>query len=677
MTAINTATGGGLPEKITDPNGVYTTLSWTPRNWLTSSVLATSAGNLTSSFTYDSAGNLTRTTLPDSSYLAYGYDNAHRPTSITNALSESAAITYDSAGDITQTLLKDASSATKRQHTATFDALGRMLTSVGGQGQTTSFSYDNNGNIISIKDPLNHILYRSVDQLDRVTKIKDQGLSTASISYDSHNRPLTVTDPRGNVTAFTYDGLGNTTQISNPDTLTTTYKFDSAGNLTKQTDARAVVTNYTYDALDRLLTRTYPADSTLNVSITYDQAGHGDGIGHLTSLTDQAGSLSRSYDERGHVTSDARTITGQNYTTGYTFESAGRLSSITYASSGWLISYGRDSAGQISYVSATQPSHSPVNLASYVKHMPFGPASSWTYGNGVTDTRTFDLDYRMTSVRDTGTGDIQYLSYSWNAFNNVTGITDHVNAAKNQSFTYDRTGQITFASGGYGAGSVTYNSNSSRLTAAGLTYTIPGTSNRVKKLALANILYTSSGNITSIGLDVSTYNKANQMALVAISGGVTSGYNYDAFGQRLKLKTNTSPFQVQIYDLSGHMLTETSQAATPVETDYAYMDDMPLSAIQPGAATISALHTDNIGTVQKATDASKTLVWACAYNAFGTCTPSPASITQSLRLPGMINDATGLYHWGFRDYNKTLGQGMEADPLGITPWLAALGLRLR
>ena len=367
-----------------------------------------------------------------------------------------------------------------------------------------------------------------------------------------------------------------------------------------------------------------------------------------------------------------RTITGQNYTTGYTYESAGRLSSITYASSGWLISYGRDSAGQISYVSATQPSHSPVNLASYVKHMPFGPASSWTYGNGVTDTRTYDLDYRMTSVRDTGTGDIQYLSYSWNAFNNVTGITDHVNAAKNQSFTYDRTGQITFASGGYGAGSVTYNSNSSRLTAAGLTYTIPGTSNRVKKLALANILYTSSGNITSIGLDVSTYNKANQMALVAISGGVTSGYNYDAFGQRLELKTNTSPFQVQIYDLSGHMLTETSQAATPVETDYAYMDDMPLSAIQPGAATISALHTDNIGTVQKATDASKTLVWACAYNAFGACTPSPGSIIQSLRLPGMINDATGLYHWGFRDYNKTLGQGMEADPLGIMPWLLIL-----
>src|SRR5262249_31981934 len=94
VTTINTATGGGLPKKITDPNGIHSTLSYNARNWLTSSVIATSAGNLTTSLTYDSAGNLTKTTLPDNSYLSYGYDNAHRRNSITNALSESAAITY-------------------------------------------------------------------------------------------------------------------------------------------------------------------------------------------------------------------------------------------------------------------------------------------------------------------------------------------------------------------------------------------------------------------------------------------------------------------------------------------------------------------------------------------------------------------------------------------------------
>jgi hypothetical protein len=39
------------------------------------------------------------------------------------------------------------------------------------------------------------------------------------------------------------------------------------------------------------------------------------------------------------------------------------------------------------------------SLATSVTHMPFGPVASLTWGNGVTDARTFDLDYRMTSAR--------------------------------------------------------------------------------------------------------------------------------------------------------------------------------------------------------------------------------------------------------------------------------------
>ena len=76
---VNNATAGGRWTKITDPNSVQTKRTYaTIREWPTSSVVLTSAGNLTTSLTYDSAGNLTKTTLPDNSYLAYGYDNAHR-----------------------------------------------------------------------------------------------------------------------------------------------------------------------------------------------------------------------------------------------------------------------------------------------------------------------------------------------------------------------------------------------------------------------------------------------------------------------------------------------------------------------------------------------------------------------------------------------------------------------
>jgi RHS repeat-associated protein len=666
-TTVTQATGGGYPKKTRDPNSVFTTLSWTPRLWLSSSVISTSAGTLTTSWTYDSAGNLTKNTLGDGSYLSYGYDNAHRPTSITNALSESQGITYDSAGDVTQILWKNASSVTKRQHTATYDALGRMLTDVGGVSQTTSYTYDKNGNVLTITDPLSNVRYISSDQLNRPYRYKDALNYLSSIKYDSHNRPLTFTDPKGNATTWVYDGFGDTIQRNNPDTLKTIFWYDPDSNLTGKNETGIHFSSATYDADDRQLTRTYTGDSSLNVSFTYDQNGHFKGVGHLTSVTaDQVGSQSLSWDERGHILSQATTIAGQVYTNTYTYESAGRLSSVKYASSGWKAAYTRDSAGQITAVTDTQPGHSAVNLATSVTHMPFGPLASLTWGNGVTDARTFDLDYRMTSITDHGTANIQYLSYGYDADNNVHTITDNVTPANSITLTYDAINRLIQA-----GGSITYDSNSNILTVGSVTNTVPANNDLMSASNGGYLLYDSAGNMTSVnGGAIQTYSKANRLATV----NTTTSYKYDAFGTRQVVKNGTTPFQVMQYDLNGNLLTETSAAATPVETDYVYLDNMPLSAIQPAAATISALHTDRIGTVEAATNSSKTVVWLCAYAPFGACAPSPASITMNLRFPGQYADPTGFYHNGFRDTFPGSNNNfyLQPDFIGLTgpanPW---------
>jgi RHS repeat-associated protein len=665
-TNVATYKAGGWPLTVRDVNHTLTTLAYSPRLWLTSSVMASSSGNLTTSLTYDSAGELTKTTLPDSSFLSNTYDNAHQLTKTTNALSETANFTFNSSGGMTQTLWKNASAVTKRQHTATFDAMNRMATDVGGVSQTTTYGYDSDSNITKITDPLSHVTNQTFDALNRLSTHKDAELNQTQYTYDAHDRPLTVTDGKSNATSYVYDGWGDIIQQASPDSGTTIYYYDKDSNVTTKKDASIQYTSATYDALERPLTRTYPADSSLNVAFTYDQSGHGSGVGHLTSVTDQAGSLSLSYEQRGLITANNRTISSQAYNTGYTYESAGHLATITYASAGWKLTNVRDSAGQITSITDKPPSSAAVNLATSITHMPFGPVATLTYGNGVTDARTFDLDYRMTSVKDVGTGNIQYTSYGYDADNNVHTVTDNVTAGNDQTLTYNRIDALASATGVYGTvGSVTYDSNSNRLTYGATTYTVPAGSDKMSAIGASSITYSSTGNITGIGTTPTfTWNKANQMATGVLSG-TTSTYLYDAFGNRLKVTVGTGVPSVTEYDTAGNIIFENN---TRVETDYAYLDGFPIAAIQPVAATVSAIHTDHLGTPQFATNSSKTVVFSANYDPNGETTPT-TTITQNLRMPGQYNDATALYHNGARDYlpNFALAGGRyaEVDPLGI------------
>ena len=413
------------------------------------------------------------------------------------------------------------------------------------------------------------------------------------------------------------------------------------------------------------LTRAFPADSTLDAAFTYDQGGHGSGIGRLTSLTDQAGSLSRNYDERGLVTADARTIGGNAYTTGFTYESAGRLSSVTYASSGWLVAYARDAAGQVSSVTAKRPGFSPVNVATSITYQPFGPMKNLTWANGVASSRIFDVDYRMTSLTDAGTGNIQFISYGYDAANNVTGIGDNVTPANNQTLTYDTLSRINYASGSYGTmSSITYDSNSNLTRYNNTGYTVAGTSNQQTKSGSTNITYTSTGGMNAVGASFTmTWNKADQLATAA-AFGTTNAYGYDAFGQRLTSKAGAAPALVQQYGLDG-MLLETAGGTGAVVSDYVWLDGIPIAYIKPSTAVVYPLHTDRLGTPLRGTDATQATVWTANYGPFGSVTPT-GSITVALRLPGQTAvDASPFYRNGARDYYPAVPRYLQPDLIGL------------
>ena len=53
--------------------------------------------------------------------------------------------------------------------------------------------------------------------------------------------------------------------------------------------------------------------------------------------------------------------------------------------------------------------------------MPFGPAKSWTEYNGKSFTRSFDQDYRITSL---ALGTLNTQSLTWDNASRLTGLTE-------------------------------------------------------------------------------------------------------------------------------------------------------------------------------------------------------------------------------------------------------------
>ena len=685
QTTITSHTGGGFPVTIVDPNGVTSNLTYDPRQHLLTSTVMTSAGNRTTTYGYDAAENLTSVTQPDGSGLTYTYDAAHRLTAITDLLGQKISYTLDALGDRTSSIVLNASGTATGQHSNTFDALGRMLQDIGASNQTSSFTYDAVGNMVTATDQASNMTQRSFDALNRLCQITDPASGITRTSYDAHDRPLTVTAPTGVATAYVYDGFGDLIQENNPNTGTTVYNYDSAANRIKRVAATGAVTQYTYDALDRVLTKTFPSDSAENVTYTYDQSGHGSGIGRLTSVSDAAGTLSRSYDQLGNLLADARTTSAAVLTTAYTYDAANRIASITYPSD-TTVSYTHDIMGRITAVAAQPNGGTNTPVVSNVAYEPFGPYAALTYGNGITETLGFDWDYRLTGITDAGTSRLQNLAYAYYSTNNVQTITDAVNSRNSRSLSYDNLQRLSHAVGScavgcYGSFGFTYDKDGNQLSETlGATTTNYGYGTGSDQLATISmrgvvtqaIGYTADGRIASLNPGIQapagqyvtslSYNQSAQLSAVNAAGGALASYTYDGFGQRLIKTVSGSYGEIYQYGQDGMLLEETN-ASGVAQADYIYLNGRPVAVLN--GSTVYYLHTDLLGTPQLATDSNQAVAWKASYNPFGQTSSVSGTITQNLRLPGQYFDLeSGWNHNGFRDYAPGLGRYIEPDPLG-------------
>lgn len=220
----------------------------------------------------------------------------------------------------------------------TYIASGAMTVGyIDANGYEYKYFYDQNNNLIEIKNPLgNSSLFEIDARTNQKAKISDTTgrrwqynwntigklesfISPANgqttFSYNENGLCVSETDPLGHATYYQYsDDKSFLSEIIDPASASTRLEYDKRGNLTKTTDPLGRATIFNYDPLDRLIKTIYSDESF--VEIEYDVAGN------LITRRDSAGrTTSFAYDSHCRLIS---TTFPDNTTQSYTLDAIGR-----------------------------------------------------------------------------------------------------------------------------------------------------------------------------------------------------------------------------------------------------------------------------------------------------------------------------------------------------------------
>jgi|GEM_PF-619231 len=694
VTDIVSVNASGQPTAIDDPNGVRTTLAYDGEGRIKTVTVNPGANQAITTIAYDPVGLITRVTPPDGAYLDYEYDDARRLSAIENAAGERIEYAYNALGNVMSTTVKSGTGAIVQSQTRTYDELGRLMKLIGADLSETTFTYDLNDNVATVTDPRSELFSYAYDGLNRLLKETDPDLGETDFGLDASDDTVSVDDAKNLTTSYVRNGFGDAIRRTSPDTGVTDYIYDERDLVTQMTDARSVVSTYAYDDAGRILSESYPANTTQNVTYVYDATAGGNyGVGRLTSTTDGAGSTSFVYDARGNILSETRVTGTQSYTVAYEYDTGDKATKITYPS-GRIVDLSYDAAGRISGVDMREDAIStPASVLSNITYFPMsGAGSIWslksaTYGNALALAIGHDADGRLKDIDlapAVGPA-VEDLTYGYDLAGNITSITDNLDASRTETYQYDSLSRLTQGTGAYGTIDYTYDLVGNRLTrvwdiggtAYGEALAYGAGSHQLSTVtggggtSVRTMTYAASGQLATDEKDGTTfvydYDDAGRM--VEALNGTTSlaSYAYDAFEQRVEKDDGSSAVHY-VYDLAGRLIAEHDGATGAALREYVYLGLMPaLYVDHSGANPVTYyVHTDQVMRPRKLTDAAGAVLWDRIATPFGDEHTVTGTLTQKLQFPGQIEETeTEFFQNWHRDYDPELGRYVQSDPIGL------------
>lgn len=580
-------------------------------------------------------------------------------------------------GRITTTILNaqgravDVSSPDLASSHYDYDSSGRatsLIRTSGGDTRTQTFHYDSTTGLLSSEtDSLGHTTNYSRDAAGRLTQLNRPDSSAIQWSLDDNDNVLSLTPPSRSAHAFAYT-RDDLLQTSTPPAIggsimgQTNYGYtpDLALQSIQHSDGRTIA--LAYDATSGLLSTETLGSATLTFG--YDASGklasinRSDGVkvtqsfdGPLWTGTNWSGaikgSVSANYDANFWLSS----LTVNNSSTvNFTYDDDGLPAGATDGTSAMTLSRdaktGFVSGSTLGEVTTTQSNNAFGELSAVAANVSAASAFS--------QALTRDSLGRVTHISE------------------ATGTTSH-----ETDYTFDSVGRLTEAMRDGVAIDYTYDANGNRTALAvdGVQTAVGSydAQDRVTSYADASYVFSAHGDLetktSSTGKLSLSYDELGNLmkAVVTNVNGSSKTFNYvvDGFGRRVARQVGGGFDRAWLYRDALRPVSEVDSAG--IFTHYAYLADGGAPDFMIRSGVPYRFVKDHIGSVRLVVNAQTGAVaQSLEYDEFGVVLSDTSPGFQPFGFAGGLYDAaTGLVHFGARDYDASMGRWTNKDPIGF------------
>lgn len=611
--------------------------------------------------------------------------------------------TYDALGRASQMSNPYRAGQTIVWTTLAYDALGRVTFVTTPDNAVVSTAYS--GNIVTVTDQAGKDRQSTTDALGRLTQvIEDPG--TGGLNYST----TYVYDVMGNLKSmtqgsqtrtFTYDSLSRLKSAVNPESGTISYSYDNNGNLMQKTDARSISTTFTYDQLNRVTLMNY-SDVTPDVKYFYDAQtlplgapnfDRGSSIGRRVAVTTggtTAGSY-YGYDALGQTLRRIQQTDSVNHLVEATYNKAGAMTSETYPQvPGYTgrrtVSYSFDTAGRLSSLNTAATTYAAAASVSNIGYAAHGGLASETLGSNLIHALTYNNRLQPTQIKLGTTAaptSILNLSYNYGTTANNGNVLDATNTVgawtTKQIHTYDALNRLDNTQETNGS-TITYWTEDEAYDRYGNRWEINGgipslTFNAANnRITSAGYAYDAAGNLINDTVHTYGYDAENRIKSV---DGVANSYQYDGEGRRVRKYFPLGEQVRFIYGIGGQLIAEFDTVSGGVKKEYVYGSNGLLATIEPVTGTRYTT-SDHLSTPRVVTNSAGAVVSRHDYQPFGEelglvggRTTQQGYIADNVRQKFTSKERdseTGLDYFGARYYASNHGRFTSRDAITNTKY---------